>query len=70
MSICRMHICVTFNTVKANGDVTFIRDLKDVVDELMNEPDKGSSSEMVCFQMLLSFFAYILACWLSVVKAC
>uniref|UniRef100_F1L046 sphinganine-1-phosphate aldolase n=1 Tax=Ascaris suum TaxID=6253 RepID=F1L046_ASCSU len=69
-----MHICVTFNTVKANGDVTFIRDLKDVVDELMNEPDKGSSSEMAAIYGMAESvpdksiisevaFAYLDACY-------
>uniref|UniRef100_A0A915BA25 sphinganine-1-phosphate aldolase n=1 Tax=Parascaris univalens TaxID=6257 RepID=A0A915BA25_PARUN len=69
-----MHICVTFNTVKANGDVTFIRDLKDVVDELMNEPDKGNSSEMAAIYGMAETvpdksiisevaFAYLDACY-------
>ncbi|VDK51270.1 unnamed protein product [Anisakis simplex] len=41
-----LHICVTYNTVKANADVTFIRDLREVVNKLLGEPNKGNDSEM------------------------
>ncbi|VDM38169.1 unnamed protein product [Toxocara canis] len=74
------HICVTYNTVKADGDVAFIRDLRTVVDELRNEPKKGADSEMAAIYGMAESvpdksiinevaFAYLDACYAMPIAA-
>lgn len=53
-----IHICITLNTAYSEAAKDFLRDLRSVTEEVMNDPKKGEGSATVRLFAAITFFDF------------